>query len=133
MLYLRVGPEIGVLATKTYTAQVALLELVALDWAIKRREAASADVVSDDERMAWKVACGATIHELVNSFLQLPDLVQATLGADHQTEGLRANVDASSFCVFLSARFWLCGGTGGCAQVKRSEPTCTRKRTRPAN
>jgi glucosamine--fructose-6-phosphate aminotransferase (isomerizing) len=34
---LQVGPEIGVVASKTFSAQVLLLELIALDWARRRR------------------------------------------------------------------------------------------------
>ena len=40
VVYLQTGPEIGVVATKTFTAQVALLALMALQWAEGRGMAA---------------------------------------------------------------------------------------------
>lgn len=70
-LYLNVGPEIGVVASKTFTAQVALLELVALKVAMRRGR------MPDD--------VGAEIRA---NLLRLPDLMQATLGVDFQARQL---------------------------------------------
>ncbi len=64
---LQVGPEIGVVASKTFSAQVVLLELIALDWA-RRRETLPA----------------ARIAELALQFAQLPDVVEGALGTDQQ-------------------------------------------------
>lgn len=70
-LYLNVGPEIGVVASKTFTAQVALLELVALQVAMQRGQ------MTKDKG-----------QRILEDFLRLPDLMQATLGTDFQTREL---------------------------------------------
>ncbi len=81
---LQVGPEIGVVASKTFSAQVLLLELIALDWA--RRRGALAD---------------ARIEELARQSVQLPDFVQAALGTDHQMQKLAEKISTRSSCFFF--------------------------------
>lgn len=100
VIYLRVGPEIGVLATKTYAAQVALLELVALYWALKKRADAQ-----------WGT-------ELVQSFLQLPDLVQGTLGADHQTEQLAQRLTQNRSAFFFGRGYGYVAALEGALKLK---------------
>lgn len=100
VVYLRVGPEIGVLATKTYAAQVALLELVALYWALKKR--------ADSQ---WGT-------ELVQSFLQLPDLVQGTLGADHQTEQLAQRLTQNRSAFFFGRGYGYVAALEGALKLK---------------
>jgi glucosamine--fructose-6-phosphate aminotransferase (isomerizing) len=84
VINLRVGPEIGVVASKTFSAQVILLELIALDWA--RRIGALDD---------------ARARELAQQFAQLPDLVQAALGADHQMQMLAEKIWTRKSCFFF--------------------------------
>lgn len=81
---LRVGPEIGVVASKTFSAQVLLLELIALDWA--RRCGAME---------------GAQIADIAKQFAQLPDIVQAALGTDHQMQNLAEKIWARKSCFFF--------------------------------
>ncbi|MCI0474829.1 MAG: glutamine--fructose-6-phosphate transaminase (isomerizing), partial [Anaerolineales bacterium] len=85
---LHVGPEIGVVASKTFSAQVLLLELIALDWA--RR-------VGTLER--------ARIAELASQFGRLPDLVQAALGTDQQMQRLAEKIWTRKSCFFFGRGF----------------------------
>ncbi|MCC7165354.1 MAG: glutamine--fructose-6-phosphate transaminase (isomerizing) [Anaerolineae bacterium] len=100
VIYLNVGPEIGVVATKTYTAQVALLELVALDWAIRRE------------------TVGEIKHELLQSFVRLPDLVQAIIGSDHQTEQLAKQVNRYRSAFFFGRGFGYVAALEGALKLK---------------
>lgn len=100
VVYLRVGPEIGVVATKTYTAQVALLELVALHLALERNNLADVG------------------REVLQSFLQLPDLVQATLGADHQTELLAQTLTQHRSTFFFGRGFGYIAALEGALKLK---------------
>jgi glucosamine--fructose-6-phosphate aminotransferase (isomerizing) len=81
---LQVGPEIGVVASKTFSAQVLLLELIALDWA-KRRGTLPA----------------GRIAELVKQFAQLPDVMQGALGTDHQMQRLAEKIWQRKSCFFF--------------------------------
>jgi glucosamine--fructose-6-phosphate aminotransferase (isomerizing) len=99
VVYLRVGPEIGVVATKTYSAQVALLELVALDWAIRRNPPADA-------------------RDLLSGFVQLPDLVQATLGADHRTEQLAERLTRHRSAFFFGRGYGYIAALEGALKLK---------------
>ncbi len=100
-LYLNVGPEIGVVASKTFTAQVALLELVALDWAMRR------GTLTPD-------AAG----EIRASFLRLPNLVQATLGADHQTAQLAQTLTKHRSAFFFGRGFGYVAALEGALKLK---------------
>ena len=81
---LQVGPEIGVVASKTFSAQVLLLELIALDWA----------------RRLGTLPAGR-ITELVRQFAQLPDVMEAALGTDHQMQQLAEKIWQRKSCFFF--------------------------------
>ncbi len=85
---LHVGPEIGVVASKTFSAQVLLLEMIALDWA--RR-------------------CGtwdkAQLRDLAQHLQRVPDLVEGALTTDHQMQELAAQISGSKSCFFLGRGF----------------------------
>lgn len=100
VIYLNVGPEIGVLATKTYAAQVVLLELVALYWAMQKREH------------------GEWSRELLQSFVQLPDLVQGTLGADHQTRQLAQTLTKNRSAFFFGRGYGYVAALEGALKLK---------------
>ena len=85
---LQVGPEIGVVASKTFSAQVLLLELIALDWA--RRSGALP---------------AARIVELAQQFARLPDVVQGALGTDHQMQQLAEKIWTRRSCFFFGRGF----------------------------
>lgn len=109
VIYLHVGPEIGVVATKTYTAQVALLELVALHWAMLRD--------GEGEQTIPGQAQGRHA-EILQSFLQLPDLVQATLGTDHQTELLAQTLTKHRSAFFFGRGFGYVAALEGALKLK---------------
>ncbi|HZQ09594.1 MAG TPA: glutamine--fructose-6-phosphate transaminase (isomerizing) [Anaerolineae bacterium] len=109
VMYLRVGPEIGVVATKTFTAQVALLELIALDWAGKIG------------RMPPRLGSGQAPdgrRMLVSSFLRLPDLVQATLGVDQQAAQLAQKLTRHRSCFFFGRGFGYIAALEGALKLK---------------
>jgi glucosamine--fructose-6-phosphate aminotransferase (isomerizing) len=85
---LQVGPEIGVVASKTFSAQVLLLELIALDWA---RRQSTLPV--------------ARIAELVQQFARLPDVMQGALGTDHQMQRLAEGIWQCKSCFFFGRGF----------------------------
>lgn len=85
---LQVGPEIGVVASKTFSAQVLLLELIALDWA-RRRGTFDA----------------ARIEELAQQFARLPDLVEGALGTNHQMQQLATKISSRKSCFFFGRGF----------------------------
>lgn len=101
VIYLRVGPEIGVVATKTYTAQVALLELVALWWAIRNGR------MTNDERRIT-----------LSTFLRLPDLVEATLGAEQQAKSLAEKLTAHRSAFFFGRGFGYVAALEGALKLK---------------
>lgn len=101
VIYLRVGPEIGVVATKTYTAQVALLELAALWWAMQRGR-----------------GTGDGGRELLQSFLRLPDLVEATMGAEQQTKLLAEKLTTHRSAFFLGRGFGYIAALEGALKLK---------------
>lgn len=98
VMYLRVGPEIGVVATKTYTAQVALLELIALYWGMNKQSS------------GWE--------NILSSFLQLPDLAAAALGVDPQTEQLAQQLTAHRSAFFLGRGFGYIAALEGALKLK---------------
>ncbi|MCG3142094.1 MAG: Glutamine--fructose-6-phosphate aminotransferase [isomerizing] [Anaerolineae bacterium] len=100
-LYLNVGPEIGVVASKTFTAQVALLELVALDFALRRGRQ-----TTDDAR------------QILQNFLQLPDLMQATLGVDFQAQRLAQILTRHRSAFFFGRGFGYVAALEGALKLK---------------
>ncbi|MBI5300836.1 MAG: glutamine--fructose-6-phosphate transaminase (isomerizing) [Chloroflexi bacterium] len=87
-VHLHVGPEIGVVASKTFSAQVLLLELIALDLA-QRRGALDATRVA----------------ELAQQFARVPDLVQAALGMDQAMQRLAEKIWTRKSCFFFGRGF----------------------------
>ena len=85
---LHVGPEIGVVASKTFSAQVLLLELVALDIA---------------QRIGAMDAANA--KEWAQQFARLPDAVQGAMGTDHQMQQLAEKIWTRRSCFFLGRGF----------------------------
>jgi glucosamine--fructose-6-phosphate aminotransferase (isomerizing) len=81
---LNVGPEIGVVASKTFSAQVMLLQVIALDWAQRIGTLAR-------ER----------VEEMASQLARVPDLVQAALGADQQMQRLAEKIWTRKSCFFL--------------------------------
>ncbi len=85
---LQVGPEIGVVASKTFSAQVLLLELIALDWAQRSGTLPA-------ERIA----------ELARQFARLPDVMEGALGTDHQMQQLAEKIWERRSCFFFGRGF----------------------------
>ncbi len=85
---LQVGPEVGVVASKTFSAQVLLLELIALDW-------------------AWRIGAldAARATELAQQFARLPDMVQGAMGTDHQMRQLAEKIWTRKSCFFFGRGF----------------------------
>lgn len=83
---LHVGPEIGVVASKTFSAQVLLLEMIALDWANRKG-------CVDESHMA----------DLAHEITLLPRLVESALGTDQQMQKLAKKI-ASQHSVFFIGR-----------------------------
>ena len=100
-LYLNVGPEIGVVASKTFTAQVTLLELVALSLAMRR------GTVAPD-----------TANEIRANFLRLPDLMQATLGVNFQTQQLAQVLTQHRSAFFFGRGFGYVAALEGALKLK---------------
>lgn len=87
-VYLHVGPEIGVVASKTFSAQVLLLMALALDWAQRIGTMTRAQSV-----------------ELARHLARVPDLVQAALGTDAQMRRLAEKIWTRKSCFFLGRGF----------------------------
>ena len=85
---LQVGPEIGVVASKTFSAQVVLLELIALDVA---------------QRIG--VMDRTQVKEWAQHFARLPDAVQGAMGTDHQMQQLAEKIWTRRSCFFLGRGF----------------------------
>jgi glucosamine--fructose-6-phosphate aminotransferase (isomerizing) len=85
---LQVGPEIGVVASKTFSAQVLLLELIALDIA---------------QRIG--VMNATQVKEWAQHFARLPDAVQGAMGTDHQMQQLAEKIWTRRSCFFLGRGF----------------------------
>jgi glucosamine--fructose-6-phosphate aminotransferase (isomerizing) len=114
VLYLNVGPEIGVVATKTFTAQVALLQVLALDWAIKKGQMPEdPSTALDNERRS-----GQARRTLLDSFLRLPALVEATLGLDMQTKQLASKLTNHRSCFFFGRGYGYIAALEGALKLK---------------
>jgi glucosamine--fructose-6-phosphate aminotransferase (isomerizing) len=81
---LNVGPEIGVVASKTFSAQVLLLMVIALDWA---------------QRIGAMTRAHGT--ELAQHLARVPDLVHIALGTDAQMQRLAGKIWTRKSCFFL--------------------------------
>lgn len=98
---LHVGPEIGVVASKTFSAQVLLLELIALDWA---RRIGSLD--------------SARIGELAQQFARVPDLIQSVMGMDNQMKQLAGKISMRKSCFFFGRGFGFPTALEGALKLK---------------
>ncbi|MGB8644660.1 MAG: glutamine--fructose-6-phosphate transaminase (isomerizing) [Anaerolineae bacterium] len=101
VVYLRVGPEIGVVATKTFTAQVTVLELIALYWAERR---GTMDPKLHDE--------------LLHAFAILPDLVEGALGTESQVMRLAEKLYQHRSCFFFGRGFGYPSALEGALKLK---------------
>jgi len=98
---LQVGPEIGVVASKTFSAQVLLLELIALDWARRRGTLAP-----------------ARISELAQQFARVPDLIQSVMGTDNQMKHLAEKIWQRTSCFFFGRGFGFPTALEGALKLK---------------
>lgn len=101
VVYLQVGPEIGVVASKTFTAQVALLELAALYFARARGTLSEAEV-----------------QALLAGFRQLPELMRGALGADAQTAQLASKLTAHRSAFFFGRGYGYVAALEGALKLK---------------
>lgn len=101
VVYLHVGPEIGVVATKTFTAQVALLELIALHWATER------GTIDDATRLG-----------LSESLDILPDLVEASLGTENQVKRIASRLNSCRSCFFFGRGYGFPAALEGALKLK---------------
>ncbi len=98
---LQVGPEIGVVASKTFSAQVLLLELIALDWARRRG-----------------TLTPARISELAHQFARVPDLIQSVMGTDNQMKHLAEKIWQRTRCFFFGRGFGFATALEGALKLK---------------
>jgi glutamine---fructose-6-phosphate transaminase (isomerizing) len=101
VIYLRVGPEIGVVATKTFTAQVALIELIALWWGAARGV--------DNTRLRG---------ELIHSLEMLPDLAEAALGSENLVRELATKLERRRSCFFFGRGYGFPAALEGALKLK---------------
>jgi len=86
-VYLRVGPEIGVASTKAFTAQVAVLAMLAIE--LGRRRHLSCDVA----------------QQLLNDLVRIPDKVASIMGQSEYIKQIAAaNIDKPNW-LFLGRGF----------------------------
>jgi glutamine---fructose-6-phosphate transaminase (isomerizing) len=81
---LHVGPEIGVVASKTFSAQVLVLELIAIDWARRRG-----------------LIDAARIGELAREIALVPDWVEGAMGTDMQMQYVAKKISSCHSCFFF--------------------------------
>lgn len=98
---LHIGPEIGVVASKSFSAQVLLLELIALDWA---RRVGALD--------------SAYIAELAHQFARVPDLIQSVMGTDNQMKLLAEKIWTRKSCFFFGRGFGFPTALEGALKLK---------------
>lgn len=98
---LHVGPEIGVVASKTFSAQVLVLELIALDW-------------------AKRIGCvdAARIATMAHEIAQLPDVVERVLGTDEQMQRLADKISARRSVFFFGRGFGFPTALEGALKLK---------------
>ena len=100
-LYTRCGLEVGVAASKTFTAQVALLSLVALKLADIRR------TLPQDE-----------IDFILDRLHELPERIAEFLDADHPIEEIAQRVYQSPFFLYLGRHIGLPVALEGALKLK---------------
>ena len=100
-LYTRCGMEVGVAASKTFTAQVALLSLLALKLAETRR------TLPQDE-----------IDFILDRLLELPEKMQEFLDGDHPIESIAQRFYESPFFLYLGRHIGLPVALEGALKLK---------------
>lgn len=98
---LHVGPEIGVVASKTFSAQVLVLELIALDWAKRIGRV-------DEFRLA----------ELSHQIAHLPDSVEGAMGTDQQMHRLATKISPHRSVFFFGRGFGFPTALEGALKLK---------------
>jgi glucosamine--fructose-6-phosphate aminotransferase (isomerizing) len=101
VLYTRAGLEIGVAATKTFTAQVALLSLIALKLAQIRRTLPEAE-----------------IEFILEELYDLPEKMERFLDADHPIEEIAARHYQKPFFLYLGRHIGLPVALEGALKLK---------------
>jgi glucosamine--fructose-6-phosphate aminotransferase (isomerizing) len=101
VLYTRAGLEIGVAATKTFTAQVALLSLIALKLAQIRR------TLPEDE-----------VEFILEELYDLPEKMEQFLDADHPIEEIAARHYQKPFFLYLGRHIGLPVALEGALKLK---------------
>jgi glucosamine--fructose-6-phosphate aminotransferase (isomerizing) len=101
VLYTRAGLEIGVAATKTFTAQVALLSLIALKLAQIRR------TIPEDE-----------IEFILEELYDLPDKMEQFLDGDHPIAEIAARHYQKPFFLYLGRHIGLPVALEGALKLK---------------
>jgi glutamine---fructose-6-phosphate transaminase (isomerizing) len=101
VLYTRAGLEIGVAATKTFTAQVALLSLLALKLAQVRRS------IPEDE-----------IEFILEELYDLPEKMEQFLDADHPIEEIAERHCQKPFFLYLGRHIGLPVALEGALKLK---------------
>ena len=107
VLYLQAGPEIGVVATKTFVTSVTVLYLLGLYLALQRGRMTSEEV-----------------GEILAALEHIPNQVQQVLSSaaspDDQIEPLAKRMSHCSSMMFIGRGVGLSYGIGGCAQAERN-------------
>src|SRR2546430_255808 len=101
VLYTRAGLEIGVAATKTFTAQVALLSLIALKLAQVRR------TIPEDE-----------MEFILEELYDLPQKMEQFLDGDHPIEEIAARHYQKPFFLYLGRHIGLPVALEGALKLK---------------
>ncbi len=101
VLYTRCGPEIGVAASKTFTAQIALLSLIALKLAEVR-----------------KTLPQEQIEFILDRLHQLPDKMAEFLGGDHPIDEIARRYYEQPFFLYLGRHIGLPVALEGALKLK---------------
>jgi glutamine---fructose-6-phosphate transaminase (isomerizing) len=101
VLFTRTGPEIGVAATKTFSAQVSLMYLIGLELARQRRTLPSAE-----------------IDFILDEVYRLPVKMERFLQGDHPIEKIAARFHEEPFFLFLGRHIGLPIALEGALKLK---------------
>src|SRR4029078_2396822 len=108
VLYTRCGLEVGVAASKTFTAQGALLCLVALKLAQER-----------------KALPGEQVAFIIDGLYELPEKIEAFLDGDHPVEEIAQRFYDKQFFLYLGRHIGRPGALDAALQVKEIRYTPT--------
>jgi glucosamine--fructose-6-phosphate aminotransferase (isomerizing) len=101
VIYTRCGLEVGVAASKTFTAQVALLSLIALKLAQVRR------TLPEDE-----------LHFILDQLYDLPDKISSFLDGDHPIQDIAQRYYDKPFFLYLGRHIGLPVALEGALKLK---------------